>query len=91
LPVRAQPGARRNAIVGEHRGALKVAVTAPPDKGKANDAIEELLCSVLNLRGSQVGLLSGSASRDKKFLIAGIKADDLVRQIQDRLQASKAR
>ena len=39
LPVHAQPGARRNAILGERAGALRVAVTAAPEKGKANAAI----------------------------------------------------
>ncbi|MCX5643831.1 MAG: DUF167 domain-containing protein [Phycisphaerae bacterium] len=36
LPVRAQPGARRNEIRGEQDGALKVCVTQSPEKGKAN-------------------------------------------------------
>ncbi len=39
LLVRAQPGARHNAVLGEHDGALRVAVTAAPDKGKANHPI----------------------------------------------------
>ena len=38
LPVKAQAGARRNAITGEHDGALKVAVSQVPEKGKANAA-----------------------------------------------------
>ena len=43
LSVRAQPNAKRDAIVGEHVGMLKVAVSAPPDKGRANEAIIEVL------------------------------------------------
>ena len=77
LAVRAQPGARRNAIVGEQAGALKVAVTAPPDKGRANEAIVEVLAESLGLKRSQVELVSGQTSRAKKFLVRGLTAESL--------------
>lgn len=72
LPVRAQPGARKNAVVGEHGGALKVAVTAPPENGRANDALVEVLRKHLNLKRSQIELIAGQTSREKKFLIRGM-------------------
>ena len=72
LAVRAQPGARQAAVLGEYAGALKVAITAPPEDGRANKALAELLRQVLNLKRSQVELLSGKASRDKRFLIRGL-------------------
>jgi len=72
LSVRAQPGARRNVVVGEQAGALKVAVTAPPDKGRANEAIIEVLAESLGLKRSQIELVSGAASRQKQFLIRGV-------------------
>jgi uncharacterized protein YggU (UPF0235/DUF167 family) len=68
-------GARRNGVVGEQNGALKVAVTAPPDRGRANKAIEEVLADALALRKSQVELLSGSTSRDKRFLLRGVSVE----------------
>ena len=43
LAVRAQPGARKNAVLGEQAGALKVAVTAPPEDGRANAALVEVI------------------------------------------------
>lgn len=43
VPVRAQPKARRNAIVGTHAGRLRIAVCDPPEKGKANRAVVEIL------------------------------------------------
>lgn len=81
LPVRAQPGARKNAIVGEHNGALKVAVTAPADRGKANQAIVELLRKALNLKRSQVELVAGPTSHDKRILIRGLPAAELSARI----------
>jgi len=77
LPVRVQPGARRTGIVGEQAGALKVAVTAPPQDGRANKAVIEVVHETLGIKRSQVELLSGLTSRDKKVLIRGLAKDDL--------------
>lgn len=77
LPVRAQPGARKAGVQGEQAGALKVAVTAPPEDGRANKALTEVLRAALGLKRSQVELLNGDKSRDKKFLIRGVRKEDL--------------
>jgi hypothetical protein len=69
LPVRAQPNAKRAGVVGEQNGALKVAVTAPPEDGRANAALVEALRDALGLKRSQVELIAGQTSRDKRFLI----------------------
>jgi uncharacterized protein len=81
LPVRAQPGARRNGVQGEQAGMLKVSVTAPPEDGRANQALVELLREVLGLKRSQVELLSGQTSREKKFLIRGLARPELEARI----------
>jgi uncharacterized protein (TIGR00251 family) len=72
VPVRAQPGARREGIVGEQAGGLKIAVTAPPDRGRANESIIAVLAESLGLSKSSITLTSGHASRQKKFLINGV-------------------
>jgi uncharacterized protein len=72
LPVRAQPGARKAGILGEYAGMLKVAVTAPPEDGRANKALTEFLAKALSLKRSQVKLISGDTSREKRFLIHGV-------------------
>lgn len=81
IAVIAQPGARRNAILGLRAGALRVAVTAAPEKGKANAAIAAVLAESLDCRGSQVALISGESSRQKRFLIAGVAAGELRQRI----------
>jgi uncharacterized protein (TIGR00251 family) len=86
LPVRAQPGARANAVRGEHRGALKVAVTQAPEKGKANRAVVELLSRELQLARSQFTLLSGDTSHDKRFVVSGIAAAELAARLQALLE-----
>jgi uncharacterized protein (TIGR00251 family) len=77
LPVLAQPGAKCNAILGERAEALRVAVTAPPDKGKANESIRSVLAEHLGCKSAQISLISGAASRQKRFLIRGIAPDEL--------------
>lgn len=81
LAVRAQPGAKRAAVVGEQNGALKLAVTAPPEDGRANAALVELLRDSLDLKRSQVELISGATSRDKRFLIRGLSVEELRRRL----------
>ncbi len=82
LPVRAQPGARRNELRGEQDGMLKVCVTQAPEKGKANKAVAELLSKSLGLKKSQVELLSGETSHQKRFLVYGVKPQELATRIE---------
>jgi uncharacterized protein (TIGR00251 family) len=85
LQVRALAGARRNGLVGEQAGSLKIAVTAPPDQGLANNAIVAILCDQLGLKKSQVVLVSGATHREKRFLLRGVAADALAAQLQELL------
>lgn len=77
LPVRAQPHARKSGVQGETGGALKVAVTAPAEDGRANAALLEVLAEALKIRRSQLELIAGQTSRDKRFLIRGLSRADL--------------
>ena len=70
LRLRVKPGARSGAIVGLHGGALKVTVSAPPERGKANDAVAELLSDALGLPRAGVAIVAGAASQDKVVVIA---------------------
>jgi uncharacterized protein (TIGR00251 family) len=81
LPVRAQPGAKRSAVLGEQAGALKAAVTAPAQDGRANQALLELLRDALHLKRSQLELYSGEASRNKKLLIRGVSRSELEQRL----------
>jgi uncharacterized protein (TIGR00251 family) len=81
LPVRAQPGARKNTVLGEQAGALKVAVTAPPEAGRANQALVEVLRDALGLKRSQLELIAGPTSRDKRFLVRGVTKEQLAAKV----------
>jgi hypothetical protein len=82
VPVRAQPRSRRPGVQGEQGGALKLGVSAPPEDGRANAALIELLADVLGVRRSQVELLSGQTSRDKRFLIRDADRAALANRLQ---------
>lgn len=75
LAVRAQPGAKKTAIVGAYgEGAaaqLKVAVQAHPVEGRANQALIVFLAELFSIPKAQVELVSGELSRSKVFLIRG--------------------
>jgi uncharacterized protein (TIGR00251 family) len=85
LTVRANPGARRNGIVGVRNGALRVAVTAVPEKGKANRAVIEVLGDVLRVPKSSIQLLTGETAQQKRFLVIGAKPADVVRSLGEML------
>lgn len=75
--IRVQPRARKNAIVGELGGALKLALTAPPVEGKANQACVEFLAEFLNVPRTSVTIVGGHSSRNKLIRIAGCPAAEL--------------
>ncbi|QDV35785.1 DUF167 domain-containing protein [Tautonia plasticadhaerens] len=82
VAVVARPGSRRPGVLGERDGALLLAVSAPPDKGKANAALAALLAETLGCKASAVRLIGGPASRRKRFLVEGRSAE----AIRDRLR-----
>ena len=75
VPVRAHAGSRRNGILGEREGMLRVAVTAAPEKGKANRAIVEVLSKALGVSKSSIELVAGETSPQKRFLLVGVDVD----------------
>jgi len=90
LGVRAQPRASRNAIVGRLGDRLKVAVTAAPASGKANEALAAVLAEALGVRRSAVAVVAGHASRDKVVRVGGLEPEETRRRI-DTWLASRAR
>lgn len=69
--VRVVPRARREEIEGEHAGALKVRLTAPPVEGAANDALRQLLAARLNVSMAAVKIVGGEKSRTKRVSVQG--------------------
>ena len=79
--VKVQPRAKKNAIVGELGDTLKLALTAPPVEGRANEACIEFFANLLDVPRSSITIASGETSRRKVIRIAGIAAHELRRRI----------
>ena len=80
LAVRAQPGAKKAAIVGVYgegdAAQLKIAVQAPPVEGRANEALIAFLADTFGVPKRSVELVSGGLSRSKVFLLRGVTLQD---------------
>ncbi len=87
LPVHVVPGADRNEIAIMEGKTLKIRVTAPPMKGKANKALVKLLAKALGLQKNQVEIVSGHRARRKMIRVEGIDEDallDLLHRLEDK-------
>lgn len=71
LRLRVSPGARKARIAGPHGGALKLSVTEPPERGKANEGVIALLAKALGVAARDIEILSGHTSQDKRMAVAG--------------------
>lgn len=81
LRLRVAPGARRSAVVGRYGKAWKVRVSAPPEAGRANDAVVALLAQELAVERPAVRIVSGRTGRDKVVELTGISLDEAERRL----------
>jgi uncharacterized protein (TIGR00251 family) len=80
--VKVHPRARKNAITGVVGEALKLALTAPPVEGRANEACIAYLAELLNVPRSSVTIAAGESSRQKMIRVAGMQAA----QVEEKLR-----
>ncbi len=81
VSVKVQPNASKDRVVGEHGDQLKIAVTVAPEKGKANKAVIKVLSRLLGVKSSDMQIISGETSREKKVFIKNITAEDLYKLV----------
>jgi len=75
LRVRVSAGARRTEIAGRHGDGWKVRVAAPPEDGRANEAVLRLLAAQLGLPRRAVTIVSGHTAREKVVELDGISQE----------------
>jgi uncharacterized protein len=81
VSLRVSPRASSAAVVGRHGDGWKVRVAAPPENGRANDAVVTLLADALELRRADVEIVSGHGGRNKIVALAGIAPDEIERRL----------
>jgi uncharacterized protein (TIGR00251 family) len=79
--LRVSPGAARAGVVGRHGDAWKVRVAAPPEGGRATEAVVRLLADTLSLPREAVTLVSGHGARDKIVELAGLGPSQIERRL----------
>lgn len=79
--VRVVPRAAVNQIVGEHDGALKVRITAPPVDGAANEALLKILAKQFRVSRSQIEIVAGETSKSKRIKISNLSRSKLEEMI----------
>jgi uncharacterized protein (TIGR00251 family) len=72
--VKVHPRARKNAITGTVGDALKLALTAPPVEGRANQAVVEFLADLFAIPRASVTITSGATGRLKRVCVSGISS-----------------
>lgn len=77
LPVKVVPGASRDKVVGVLGDALKVTVSAAPEKGRANQAVVRVLAEALGVDRRSISAVSGQTAARKEFRIQGASAREL--------------
>jgi uncharacterized protein (TIGR00251 family) len=89
LRLRVSPGSRRPAVAGRQGDSWKVRVSAPPERGRANDAVVTLLAETLGISKSDVELVSGTSSRDKVVLVHGLSEGDAEARLTEAAGAAR--
>jgi uncharacterized protein (TIGR00251 family) len=79
--VQVQPRASKNALTGELGGGFKLALTAPPLEGRANQACVEFFASLLRVSRSSVTIASGQNRRRKVMRVAGLSAEEVRKRL----------
>jgi len=85
--VKVHPRARKNAITGTVGDALKLALTAPPVEGKANQAVIEFFADLFQIPRSSVTIASGETSRNKVIRIAGVSKPAAEQRLAESLKS----
>jgi uncharacterized protein (TIGR00251 family) len=83
LVVKVTPNAGRNEIIGLKAGVLHVKVDAPPEKGKANKELIDLLADKLGIRKSSVLVVKGQTSRYKTIVVQGMSGDEVLKRLAE--------
>lgn len=81
VAITVSPGAARTELVGRHGDGWRARVAAPPERGRANRALVELIAELAGVSRDRVAVVAGSAARRKVVDVDGLDAGELDRRL----------
>ncbi len=81
ISLRVYPNAGRNEMVGFTGGVLRVKVSAPPSKGKANRELITFLRRLLGVGKGGVNIIKGHTTRNKIVAIDGLSREEVMKRL----------
>ena len=81
ISVTVSPGASRSELVGRHGDGWRARIAAPPERGRANEALCKLLAGVLDVPRRSVSVVAGHSARVKVVEIEGLEAAEIERRL----------
>ena len=82
LNVKVVPGASRDRVAGKYGDGIKVQVSAPPEGGRANRAVEQVLAEALGVKAQQVRVVKGHAQPRKVVEVEGVERGELMARLK---------
>lgn len=89
LRVRAQPGARRNRVIGVREDEIMISVASQADRGRANEAIVKLLAKSLGIARNRINLIAGKTNRHKRFCVLEAGLDGVQNALSEALAETR--
>ncbi len=83
IHLKVVPGASRSEVAGVTGNRLRVRVSAPPERGKANDALLKLLARRLGVRRADLALARGASNPAKTVHVRGLRPRDVTLRLED--------
>jgi uncharacterized protein len=83
IELTVSPGAARSELIGRNGAGWRARIAAPPEGGRANRALVELVAELAGVPRERVSLVAGARSRRKVVEVAGLEADELARRLDE--------
>jgi uncharacterized protein (TIGR00251 family) len=82
LKVKVVPGASRSEIVGRHADGIRVRVAAPPEAGRANQELLDLLAAALGAKRAALRIVRGETSPQKVVDVDDLSFEEMLRRLR---------
>jgi uncharacterized protein YggU (UPF0235/DUF167 family) len=82
ITVTVSPGAARSELVGRHGAGWRARVAAPPERGRANEALCRLLADAVDVPRISVRVVAGHGARAKVVEVENLSAGEVESRLE---------